>query len=166
MTILHTTQCWSLIYRIGTSNLESGSGESPKYGQIPQWSKCLTHWLLVIKWVCQDANMTSILVMELTAAIGGLRLLANNGIVSLAWISIWPWLVNALWRASNIQLRRFGGILMTGQNCPSIACLDAIWQLRSNIWANWYTSGLYGEGSWQGWNPTASRQFILQRSMC
>ena len=46
--------------------------------------------ILVIKWVCQDANMTRILVMELAAAI---CLLANNGIVSLAWISIRPWLV-------------------------------------------------------------------------
>ena len=40
--------------------------------------------------------MTSILVMELTAAMGDLGLLANNGIVSLAWISIRPWLVNVL----------------------------------------------------------------------
>ena len=43
--------------------------------------------------------MTRILVTELTAAIGDLGLLANNGIVSLellAWISIRPWLVNAL----------------------------------------------------------------------
>jgi len=31
--------------------------------------------------------------MELTAGIGDLGLLANNGIVSLAWISIRPWLV-------------------------------------------------------------------------
>jgi len=85
--------------------------------------------------------MTSIFVMELTAAIGDLGLLANNGIVSLAWISIRPWLINALWPASNLQLRCFGGILMTGQNCPSIVCLDAIRQLRSDIWANWYTLG-------------------------
>jgi len=39
--------------------------------------------------------MKSLLVMELTAAIGDLGLMANNGIVSLAWISIQPWLVNA-----------------------------------------------------------------------
>ena len=61
--------------------------------------------------------MTSLLVMELTAAMGDL---ANNGIVSLAWISIQPWHAHL-----------------------SFVCLDAIWQLRSNIWANWYTSGLY-----------------------
>jgi len=44
--------------------------------------------------------------MELTAAMGGgvLGLLANNDIVSLAWISIWPWLVNALWRTSETSL--------------------------------------------------------------
>jgi len=40
--------------------------------------------------------MTSLLVMELTAAMGDLGRLANNGIVSLAWISIQLWLVNAL----------------------------------------------------------------------
>jgi len=42
--------------------------------------------------------MTSLLVTELTAAIGDLGLLANSGrpIVSLAWIAIRPWLVNAL----------------------------------------------------------------------
>jgi len=34
--------------------------------------------------------------MEFAAAEGYLGLLANNGIVSLAWISIQPWLVNAL----------------------------------------------------------------------
>ena len=38
--------------------------------------------------------MTSILVMELAAAMGDLGLLANNGIVSLGWISIRPWPVN------------------------------------------------------------------------
>jgi len=37
----------------------------------------LTHWLLVtrilvIKWVCQDANMTSLLVMELRVVMGGI----------------------------------------------------------------------------------------------
>src|SRR6218665_1790470 len=43
--------------------------------------------ILIIKWVCQDANMMSLLIMELTAAIGGdLGLLANNDIVRLAWI--------------------------------------------------------------------------------
>jgi len=40
--------------------------------------------------------MTSILIMELTAAMGDLGLLANNGIVSLAWISIRSWLVSDL----------------------------------------------------------------------
>jgi len=30
----------------------------------------------------------------------------------------------------------------------SIVCLDAIRQLRSNIWANWYTLGLYGTVSY------------------
>jgi len=40
--------------------------------------------------------MTSLLVMELAAAMGDLGLLANNSIVSLAWISIRPWLVNVL----------------------------------------------------------------------
>jgi len=40
--------------------------------------------ILVIKWVCQNANLISKLVMELTAAIyGDLGLLANNGIVSI-----------------------------------------------------------------------------------
>src|SRR6218665_1707941 len=94
--------------------------------------------ILVIKWVSQDANMTSLLVMELAAAVGefihsfilniyiaplqenysealptparsnkavwNLGLLANNGIVSLAWISIRPWLVNALSRVSKTSL--------------------------------------------------------------
>jgi len=48
--------------------------------------------------------MTSLLVIELTAATGDLGLLANNGIVSLAWISIRPWLVNALSRVSKTSL--------------------------------------------------------------
>jgi len=45
----------------------------------------------------QGPNMTSLLVMELAAAMeGDLGLLANNGSVSLGWISIRPRLVNAL----------------------------------------------------------------------
>src|SRR6218665_352069 len=62
----------------------------------------------------------------------------------------------------------------------SIVCPSIVRQLRSNIWANWYMSELYGAVSHmhneypyrqyeqhnQGWNPTASRQFMLQRSMC
>jgi len=59
--------------------------------QLKETKTILTHELLVtrmlvIKRVCQDANMTSLLVMELTAAMGAM--LANSGIVSLAWISI------------------------------------------------------------------------------
>jgi len=40
--------------------------------------------------------MTSLLVMELEGTMGDIGLLANNGMVNLAWISIRPWIVNAL----------------------------------------------------------------------
>jgi len=49
-------------------------------------------------------GVTPLLVMELTAAIGDRGWLANNGNVSLPWISVRPWLVNALWRASMTSL--------------------------------------------------------------
>ena len=47
--------------------------------------------------------MMSLLVMELAAAVGYLGLLANNGIVSLASISIRPWLVNLCYSGQCVE---------------------------------------------------------------
>src|SRR6218665_1554224 len=93
--------------------------------------------------------MTSLLIMELAAAAGDIGLLAKLGFQSDLGLSM---LFDARLRPAYLPARVDRALVTTidscyGQrilkNCPSIVCLDAIRQLRSNIWANWYTSGLY-----------------------
>jgi len=65
--------------------------------------------------------MTSILVIELTASVGYLGLLANNGIVSLAWISNRPWLVNAFDAARVDRALVTNGRISTRQGCVGLS---------------------------------------------